>query len=58
MCIRDSHNAQAGAGAASPGQLTGHAEIALGIYERLVDQADAPTDIRIEAGYNLSLIHI
>ena len=50
------HNAQAGAGAAGPGQLTGHAEIALGIYERLVDQADAPTDIRIEAGYNLGLL--
>lgn len=48
------HAAQAGAGGA--GQMTAHAESALGIYERLVDQADAAPDIRIEAGYNLGLL--
>lgn len=48
------HAAQAGAGAS--GQMTAHAETALGIYERLVDQADAAPDIRIEAGYNLGLL--
>lgn len=48
------HAAQAGAGGS--GQMTAHAESALGIYERLVDQADAAPDIRIEAGYNLGLL--
>jgi hypothetical protein len=28
----------------------------LGIYERLVDQADAAPEIRMEAGYNLGLL--
>lgn len=48
------HAAQAGAGGS--GQMTTHAETALGIYERLVDQADAAPDVRIEAGYNLGLL--
>lgn len=50
------HAAQAGSDQASAGQISGHAELALGIYERLVDQADAPADIRIEAGFNLGLL--
>lgn len=48
------HAAQAGAGGS--GQMTAHAETALGIYERLVDQADAAPEIRMEAGYNLGLL--
>ncbi len=50
------HAAQAGIGQDASGQQSGHVELALGIYERLVDQADAPVDIRIEAGYNLGLL--
>jgi tetratricopeptide (TPR) repeat protein len=50
------HAAQAGIGQDASGQHSGHVELALGIYERLVDQADAPVDIRIEAGYNLGLL--
>lgn len=50
------HAAQAGVGQTATGQQSGHVELALGIYERLVDQADAPVDIRIEAGYNLGLL--
>jgi hypothetical protein len=40
----------------SGGGGNGHTETALGIYERLVDQADAPVDVRVEAGYNLGLL--
>lgn len=56
LYLAAAHNAQASVDPSSPGQLGTHAEIALGIYERLVDQADAPVDVRIEAGYNLGLL--
>jgi hypothetical protein len=57
LALAASHNAQASADLSASGQLSNHAEIALGIYERLVDQADAGTELRIEAGYNLGLLH-
>ena len=56
LALAAAHNAQASVDPSVPGQLGSHAEIALGIYERLVDQADASAELRIEAGYNLGLL--
>ncbi len=56
LALAAAHNAQASVDPAAPGQLGGHAEAALVIYERLVDQANAGPDLRIEAGYNLGLL--
>lgn len=56
LALAAAHNAQASVDPAAPGQLGSHAEAALAIYERLVDQADAGPDVRIEAGYNLGLL--
>ena len=56
LALAAAHNAQAAVEPAAPGQLGNHAEAALAIYERLVDQANAGPDLRIEAGYNLGLL--
>lgn len=56
LALAAAHNAQATVDPAAPGQLGNHAEAALAIYERLVDQANAGPDLRIEAGYNLGLL--
>lgn len=56
LALAACHHALAGPEPAAGGGIGGHTESALGIYERLVDQADAPVDVRIEAGYHLGLI--
>ncbi|MBP7141571.1 MAG: tetratricopeptide repeat protein [Opitutaceae bacterium] len=56
LALAAAHNAQANGSSMAQGQLSNHAEAALSIYERLVDQADAGPDLRIEAGYNLGLL--
>jgi cellulose synthase operon protein C len=56
LALAACHHALAGPEPESGVGIGGHTEAALGIYERLVDQADAPVDVRIEAGYNLGLL--
>lgn len=56
LALAATHNAQANGASMSQGQLSNHAEAALSIYERLVDQVDAGPELRIEAGYNLGLL--
>ncbi len=56
LALAATHNAQANGSSMAQGQLSNHAEAALSIYERLVDQVDAAPELRIEAGYNLGLL--
>ncbi|MBE7537528.1 MAG: tetratricopeptide repeat protein [Opitutaceae bacterium] len=56
LALAAAHNAQANGSSLAQGQLSNHAEAALAIYERLVDQAEAGPELRIEAGYNLGLL--
>lgn len=56
LALAAAHTAQASSDSTANGQLSGHAETALSIYERLVDRPDASPDLRIEAGYQLGLL--
>lgn len=51
LALAETHNAQS---ASDPT----HAESASVLFEHILDRVDAPLDARVEAGYNLGLLHV